>query len=148
MYTVKHLFFECALRKRKFYLPGEGKMGMQFFYIKDLCRMIDAIIEKKPQQHIFNVGNEEMISIYDWVKLCYQIVETPLEVVNVSEELEQRSYFSFHNYEYQLDISGQKALLGETTDLEKGLRESFLWYREHKEEVNVKEYFAYIDAHL
>ena len=47
--------FDCALAGRKFYLPRKGEMGLQFFYIEDLCRMIDAILEKKPQNHIFNV---------------------------------------------------------------------------------------------
>lgn len=140
--------FECALRNNQFYLPGQGKMGLQFFYIRDLCRMIDAILEKKPETHIFNVGNEEMVSIYDWAKLCYEIVGAPFEVVHVNEEIEQRNYFSFYNYEYQLDVSRQKELLLETTDLKEGLREAFKWYQNHKDEVNVKDYFGYISREL
>ena len=126
--------FDCALQKRKFYMPGEGQMNLQFFYIKDLCRMIDCILEKKPENHIFNVGNEKMISIYDWVKLCYKIAGEPLEIVNISKDIEQRKYFCFYDYEYQLDVSKQKSLLGKTTELEEGLREAFYWYLAHKEE--------------
>lgn len=140
--------FECALAKRKFYIPREGQMGLQFFHVKDLCRMIDRILDTKPNHHIFNVGNEEMVSIYDWVKLCYKVANTPLETVSVYEDIEQRNYFSFYDYEYQLDVSKQKELLEKTTDLEEGLKEAFQWYLIHKEDVNRKEYLKYIDEHI
>lgn len=140
--------FECAMKKRRFYLPRQGEMGLQFFHVKDLCRMIDAILEKRPENRIFNVGNEEVVSIYEWVKLCYKIVGVPLEIVNVKEDVEQRNYFSFYDYEYRLDVSKQKELLTQTIDLEDGLREAFYWYQGHKEEVNTKEYFGYIDNYL
>lgn len=140
--------FECAEKKRRFYLPREGKMGLQFFHVKDLCRIIDRILEERPKNHVFNVGNEKMISVYDWVKLCYEIAGTKLQTVNVGSEIEQRNYFSFYDYEYQLDVSKQKELLGDTIDLKEGLTEAFHWYVKHPEEVNRKDYLAYIDEHL
>ncbi len=51
--------FECAMRGRKFYLPKNGEMKLQFFHVNDLCRFMDIIVEKKPDEHIFNVGNKE-----------------------------------------------------------------------------------------
>lgn len=51
--------FDCALENRKFYLPQEGGMKLQFFHVEDLCRFIDILVEKQPEQHIFNVGNKE-----------------------------------------------------------------------------------------
>lgn len=140
--------FECALNKRRFYIPREGEMKLQFFHVEDLCRVIDAILEKKPENHILNVGNEEMVSVYDWVKLCYKVVGTPPEIVNVNSNIEQRNYFSFYDYEYRLDVTKQKVLLEKTIDLEEGLRESWEWYREHKEEVNRKDYIRYIETQL
>lgn len=140
--------FDAAMSNRKFYLPGHGEMGLQFFHVKDLCRMIDAILEQKPANHIFNVGNETTVSVYDWVKLCYKVVGTPLETVDVYEDVEQRNYFSFYHYEYKLDVTKQKQLLSETMDLEEGLAEAFAWYKDHKKEVNTKDYFGYIDTHF
>lgn len=140
--------FECAINRRKFYMPGDGQMRLQFFYIKDLCRMIDAILEKKPENHILNVGNEKTVTIYDWVKLCYRIVGVPLEIVNVSGDIEQRNYFSFYNYEYRLDITKQTALLKDTTELKEGLEAAYRWYLNNKEDVNRKDYFRYIDEKL
>lgn len=140
--------FECAASMRRFYIPREGEMKLQFFHVGDLCRVIDAILEKKPENHILNVGNEEMVSVYDWVKLCYKVVGTPPEIVNVNSNIEQRNYFSFYDYEYRLDVMKQKVLLEKTIDLEEGLRESWEWYREHKEEVNRKDYIGYIETQL
>lgn len=140
--------FECAASMRRFYIPREGEMKLQFFHVGDLCRVIDAILEKKPENHILNVGNEEMVSVYDWVKLCYKVVGTSPEFVNVNLNIEQRNYFSFYDYEYRLDVTKQKVLLEKTIDLEEGLRESWEWYQEHKEEVNRKDYIGYIETQL
>jgi len=52
--------FDCALENRKFYLPQEGGMKLQFFHVEDLCRFIDILVERHPKQHIFNVGNKEL----------------------------------------------------------------------------------------
>ena len=67
--------FECALADRKFYLPKDGEMKLQFFHFHDLCRFIDILLKQKPAQHIFNVGNKDTKSIREWVALCYHVVE-------------------------------------------------------------------------
>ena len=59
--------FDCALADRNFYLPKDGGMKLQFFHIRDLCKFIDILLERHPQQHIFNVGNKDLISIREWV---------------------------------------------------------------------------------
>lgn len=33
--------FECALKNRKFYIPNDGKMKLQFFHVDDLCKVIE-----------------------------------------------------------------------------------------------------------
>ena len=35
--------FDCALADRKFYLPKDGSMKLQFFHVKDLCRLMDLL---------------------------------------------------------------------------------------------------------
>lgn len=140
--------FECALKNRPFYLPQEGQMQLQFFYIDDLCRFMDVLLEKKPKRHIFNVGNRETISVRDWVSLCYGIAGKNAEFVNVNSKIEQRNYFSFYNYEYCLNVKAQENLMPETTSLEAGLEESFRWYLGHEDAVNQKPFIQYIDTHL
>lgn len=138
--------FDCAINDRKFYLPGDGSMKLQFFHVEDLCRFIDIILEVKPQEHIFNVGNTEAITIRDWVELCYEAAGKKVEFVNVYNEKNQRDYFCFHEYEYILDVTKQNKYLSSTKDLLEGLKESYKWYVDNKDKVNKKEYMNYIDS--
>lgn len=140
--------FDCARLGRKFYLPKDGGQKLQFFHVRDLCRFIDVLLEKKPERHIFNVGNREMVSIREWVELCYKIVGRPAEFVNVYEDIDQRKYFSFYDYEYRLDVTRQYELMSDITDLETGLKEAWDWYRENGDKVNKKPYMEYIDNRL
>ena len=140
--------FDCALASRKFYLPKNGDMKLQFFHINDLCRFIDIILDKKPSQHIFNVGNENAISVREWVELCYEVTGNEVSFVNVYDDIEQRNYFSFYNYEYYLDVSKQVELMPETKPLDEGLKEAFEWYKNNTDKVIKKPFFDYIDKNL
>ena len=140
--------FDCAMEGRKFYLPQDGEMQLQFFHIQDLCRFIDILLEKKPAQHIFNVGNEGSISIREWVTLCYEAVGKQAEFINVYEDVEQRNYFSFCEYEYRLDVSKQKEWMPTTKPMREGLLEAFAWYQENREEVERRPFQEYIDKNL
>lgn len=66
--------FDCAENDMPFYVPKDGKMPLQFFDIEDMCKFIEIIIDKKPEQHIFNVGNPQTVDINEWVRLCYSIL--------------------------------------------------------------------------
>jgi len=140
--------FECALKNRKFYIPKDGKMKLQFFHVEDLCKVIEYIILNRPQDHIYNVGNEETIDINTFVKICYEIVGNQLEPVHIYHHENQRDYFSFHDYEYVLDITKQKEILPQTKDLKEGLKESFDYYIDHQDEVVQKNYITFIDHYF
>ena len=140
--------FDCALADRKFYLPQNGAMKLQFFHVRDMCRFMDILLDKKPVQHIFNVGNKEAISIREWVELCYRIAGKEAEMVCVGKAIEQRSYFSFYDYEYVLDISLQNEWMKDTVPLEQGFREAFDWYVKNQDIVNRKPFMEYIDKNL
>ena len=109
--------FDCARADRPFYLPGDGGMKLQFFHVKDLCILMERIIEKKPEAHLMNVGNVELVTIKDWVTMCYACFDKIPEFVNVGEDIEQRNYFSFHNYEYYLNVQQQNKIYPETIPL-------------------------------
>lgn len=140
--------FECAMKDRPFYLPKDGEMKMQFFHVEDLCRFIECILERAPENHIFNVGNKDAVSIKEWVDLCYEVVGKAPTYVKVYDDIEQRNYFSFHNYEYYLDVQKQYEIMPETIDLKAGLREAFEWYKNNADQVNKKPYFEYIEENL
>jgi len=136
--------FDCAMQHRKFYMPKDGSLQLQFFYIEDLCRIFEAILEKNPENHIYNVGNEETVSVFDWVKLCYDIAGEKLETVSINDDIEQRNYFSFYNYDYKLDVECQKEILSETTDFRTGLKKAFEWYKQNPDQVVKKNYISFI----
>ena len=139
--------FECAEAGRKFYLPGDGGMKMQFFHVEDLCRFIEILLEKHPAERIYNVGNPDAVTIADWVKLCYAAVGADLETVSV-EGHPQRDYFCFHDYEYYLDVTRQTVLMPDVKPLAKGLKESYEWFRQNRDGVIRRPYLDYIDHNL
>ena len=140
--------FDCALEGRRFYLPGDGEMNLQFFHVDDLCRFIDVLLQRRPGQHIFNVGSRDAVSVRQWVELCYRAAGKQAEFVHVYDEVEQRNYFSFYGYEYYLDVTKQYELLDDVKPLEAGLREAFAWYQDNPGQVNKKPYLEYIDRHF
>ena len=148
MFIGRLSLFDCAIKGRKFFLTQDGNLKLQFFYIDDLCLFMDALIENQPVQRIYNVGNEETITVREWVKLCYKVANQKCEFENVYLDINQRNYFPFYNYEYYLDVSRQKKLLPKTKKLEDGLKESFAWYLSSNDEVNKKAYIDFIDKNL
>ncbi len=140
--------FDCALADRPFYLPGEGEMGLQFFHVDDLCRMMAALLRARPEQRVFNVGNEAQVSVREWAALCYAAAGKTPAFLQAPAGEDVRNYFCFRDYDYMLDVTAQRALLPETIPLAEGLREAFTWYAAHGDQVRKKPLTAYIDAHL
>lgn len=140
--------FDCAMKKRTFYIPKDGTMPLQFFHVEDLCRLIEIIMKNCPKHHIFNVGNEKVVDINRFVELCYQAAGVELNKVYVENYPNQRDYFSFYDYGYVLDVKRQKQLLHKQKDLLEGLKESYEWYRNHQEDVLKKDYISFIDSTL
>lgn len=140
--------FDCALADRPFYLPKDGEMKLQFFHVNDLCCFIDILLKEKPAQHIFNVGNEDAISVREWVELCYKVTGKKASFVEVYDHIEQRNYFSFYDYEYVLDVSKQYEFMPNVKPLSDGLKEALDWYINNADKVNKKNYLDYIDNNL
>jgi len=140
--------FDCAMVDQKFFLPRDGSMKLQFFHVHDLCRFTDILLQRKPQQHIFNVGNGEAVSIREWVELCYAAVGKKPAFEYVYKPIEQRHYFPFYDYEYILDVSGQYAWMPDVKPLQIGLQEALAWYVAHADQVNKKPLLNYIDEHF
>ena len=141
--------FDCAMQDRSFYLPRNGEMKLQFFNVFDLCRFIEILLDKHPINHIFNVGNQDVVTVTEWVTLCYKAVGKKAEFISVDESVSQRDYFCFYDYEYLLDVSKQTELMPDTLSLEQGLKEEFEWYKNNPESIyNRKPYIEFIDKNL
>ncbi|MDE7398377.1 MAG: NAD-dependent epimerase/dehydratase family protein [Oscillospiraceae bacterium] len=139
--------FDCAERGLLFYTPKYGKMPLQFFDIEDLCRFIEILLAKKPEQRVFNVGNP-CVDINEWVRLCYGVLGKTPELVYVNQNLDQRSYFPFYDYGYELDTTAMSELMPALKPLETGLAQSYEWYSDNKEQVRVKPLLEFIAENL
>ena len=141
--------FDCAMSDRPFYIPQNGEMHLKFFSVNDLCRFIDIILNKHPENHIFNVGNKESISVKNWVELCYKIAGKKAKLISVDQAVFQRDYFCFYNYEYYLDVSRQCKLMPNTVSLEETLKEEFEWYKYNTDSIYRKNpYINFIENNL
>lgn len=137
--------FDCARLDRPFYLPKDGSQKLHFLDVFDLAMIMEYIINNNPDDHILNVGNSNSISIREWVDLCYQAANKEARSIEVKEDIKQRNYFPFYDYEYELDTKLLKKFNLELADMKKGLEASYLHYISHEEEVKKKNYLQFID---
>ena len=140
--------FECAENNLPFYVPKDGKMTLQFFHIRDMCRFIEILLDKQPAESIYNVGNTEIIDINKWVELCYEVLNKKPEIKYIDNSIPQRSYFPFLDYSYVLDVTKQNEFMKDTIPLFDGLRESYEWYKNNRELVRRKPLIEYINKNL
>ena len=140
--------FECSEKNLPFFVPTNKEMKLQFFDIEDLCIFVEKVIANKPENHIFNVGNPETVSIEEWVKLCYGVLGKTPDIRCVKPEINQRMYFPFRNYEYILDVTRQTEIMPDVKPLEIGLQQSYEWYRNNRELIVCKDYLQYIKNNL
>ncbi len=142
--------FDCAQAGRPFCIPGDGGMKLQLFHVEDLCRFMELLLERKPAQRIFNVGDPQAVTVNEWVRLCYAAAGVPLHTVTVDRAAHPHgAYFPFRDYEYRLDVTAQAALMPRTKPLAEGLREEFAWYRTNPDaEIRRKPYRDYIDREI
>lgn len=140
--------FECAEKSLPFYVPKDGGLPLQFFDIEDMCRFIGILIDKRPERHVFNVGNPERVTVNGWVKRCYGVLDKRPVCVYVDGNIPQRSYFPFYDYDYKLDVSAMLELMPEVKPLEEGLRQSYEWFSENRELIARKPLLEFIGNSL
>ena len=136
--------FDCAEKNLPFYVPKDGKMPLQFFDIEDMCRFMEILLEKKPGQKRFNVGNFETVDILEWVTACYAVLGKKPEFRFVTDDTEQREYFPFYDYGFKLKVDLMRELMPSVKPLEQGLEKSYRWYSENRDLVIKKPLLEFI----
>ena len=139
--------FDCAERNLPFYVPQDGSMPLQFIHICDICRLIEILLNEKPEQRIYNVG-DKAITITEWVKACYRAAGKIAELINVMDGTKQHKYFPFMNYGYVLDVTEQNKLLPDHLPLYEGLRRSYNWYKNNRDCVKKRKFFEFIEQNF
>ena len=49
---------------------------------------MEAILNTRPAEHIWNVGNRDTVSVREWVESCYEAAGKQPEFVNVPPDVE------------------------------------------------------------
>ncbi len=140
--------FECAENNRVFYVPKDGNLPMQFFDIKDMCAFMEILLEKLPEKRVYNVGNPDSVTINQWVKACYGVLGKEPEIKYIEGDIPQLNYFPFADYPCKVDVTEMQKLMPDITPFEKGLKESYEWYKTHKELIKTKPYIEFIDSNF
>lgn len=140
--------FECAEKDRVFCVPEDGSLPMQFFDIKDMCAFMEILLEKLPEQKVYNVGNPKPITINEWVKVCYKVLGKEPKIKYINNETSWLNYFPFANYPCFVDVTKMLELMPKLTPFEEGIRESYEWYKNNKELIKVKPYIEFIEENL
>lgn len=140
--------FECAELGRPFYVPKDGQMRLQFCDIGDMCRFMELLLARQPEQRVFNVGYPETVTIEEWVRLCCDVLGREPDLRYVGAEVPQRSYFPFYDYEYVLDVEAMRGIMPELTPFSESLRRSYEWYRDNRGLIVRKPLLDFIAANL
>ncbi|MBO5105203.1 MAG: dTDP-glucose 4,6-dehydratase, partial [Ruminococcus sp.] len=61
----------------------------------------------------------------------------------VPNNINQRLYFPFRNYEYILDVTRQMQIMPDVKPLKTGLKQSYDWYKNNRELIVRKDYLQY-----
>lgn len=139
--------FDCAEKGLPFYVPRDGDMKLQFIHAKDVCRFIDILLCSTPKHTVFNIGTEP-VTILEWVTQCYACVDKIPKIVHVHDKIEQRNYFPFYDYSYELNVSRMNKLMPHTIGLSDGLLRAYKQYSNNKSQVTPKNYLQFIEKNL
>ncbi len=88
-FDIKHTGFLVMLLDKSpvFPCPGNGKYIRQPLYVLDLVEIILKLIEKKPQNKIYNVIGKEKIYFIDMVKIIAKAEKRKFLVINIPIKL-------------------------------------------------------------
>lgn len=139
--------FDCAAEGRPVYLPRK-ELTLQFFDVEDLCKFIEILTVRKPENSIFNVGNPNTVTAEEWVRLCFKAAGKVPEIRVAPQNVFARNYFCFYDYDYVLDVTEMLKLMPCTKPLEQGIREEYGWYAQNPSAVSKRDYIAYTDKNF
>lgn len=130
LYRVIPKAILCCINKKSFILDGAGKSFRSFIYADDILQSLDLIIESKVVQVEFGFSTPEEISIYDLVKLIYNIADVDFNssVVIGPERLGK-------DKTYRLDCTNSIKILNwkPQVSLSNGLNMTYSWIASNRE---------------
>lgn len=146
LYRAPYIF-DCAESGRPVYVPRTD-LPLQFFHVYDLCRFIEILYSARPSESIFNVGNPDIVTAEEWVRICFEAAGKSPEIEVAPRDCFARNYFCFYDMDYRLDVSRMLELMPGVKPLAEGIREEYGWYKKNPEVVLKRGYFKYINENF
>lgn len=146
LYRAPYIF-DCADSGQPVYVPRED-LPLQFFDVSDLCRFIEILYAARPAEKIFNVGNSDIVTVEEWVRLCFEAAGKVPELRVAPQDCFARNYFCFYDMDYRLDVSRMLKLMPDVKPLDEGIRGEYEWYKSNPDAVAKRGYLEYIKQNL
>ncbi len=145
-YVQRESFVFDHLQKGLPVLVPASNCKLQFIYVKDLAEIICRLLERASFAYsVYNVGNREAVSCREWVDYCAEAAELPIDCRLYDYDKDgytARDFFPFFDYDNVLDISRIQCLDFPETNFIEGLKNSFQWYLQNRENILWKEQTA------
>jgi dTDP-glucose 4,6-dehydratase len=136
------LFITNALDGEPLPVYGDGRQRREWLHVVDHCAAIDCVLGQGRPGEIYNVGGDERENL--------ELVRRILDLTGADEALVRHvTDRPGHDRRYSID-DGKLRSLGWSpqVELEQGLAETFVWYRENRawwEPIKSGEYRAYYE---
>jgi len=122
------LFLTMMLNGKVPKIFGDGKQTRDFIYVKDLAELIVNSIDKSPQTKLFHLANGTQISVNEVTGILKRLLNFPHDPEHVDA-------IKGEVRDIVLDTARVKQELGWNPkhDIERGLVETVLWFKENKD---------------
>ncbi len=142
------LIFRQLMEDKPVVVP-KSNPKLQFIYTEDLAAIVDMLLTTDTgKESIFNVGNTDAVTSREWVEACARVAGKVPEIMEVDyAELGKnvRDFYPFFDYDNVLDVSKINEIIKKETEFEEGLKKSFAWFLENRENIVFK---ANVDKNL
>ena len=142
------LIFRQLVENKPVVIP-KSNPKLQFIYTEDLAAIIDGLIKTDTgKEYVCNVGNRAAVTSKEWVEACALAAGKKADIMEIDYaalDKNVRDFYPFFDYDNVLDVSKINEIICQETDFEEGLKKSYAWFLENKENIVFK---ANVDKNL
>ncbi len=142
------LIFRQLVGNKPVVIP-KSNPKLQFIYTEDLAAIIDCLLKTDTgKEYVCNVGNRDAVTSKEWVEACAMAAGKKADIMEIDyAELDRnvRDFYPFFDYDNVLDVSKVNQVICQETDFEEGLKKSYEWFLDNKENIVFK---ANVDKNL
>lgn len=126
--------FICNLiQNKKCQIQGTGEAKRTFIYVDDVCNAIDVLLHKGKLQNIYNIGNDNEISVIDFAHKIIRLMIPGIKDEDISNHIEYIRDRNFNDLRYSVNCDKLMSLgwKCEHTDFDMNLRYLIKWYNDN-----------------